>query len=767
MMETANTDTAISTTRTIRPRNVGVTRSTVTTGNSTTTNHGNASIRSKKKHKFDTNATSTEEDSEYDDHEEEEDSEDNDERQNRSRRSRRNVRSTSMSPLETWNVNQHPPPQRRSRRETTIHSTKASLQFKKQNNNNNNHRQVQHGSNEAVEGTTTAKNTKHEGEDILPPPKKKMRNHHQKPATTIVSMTIPRRTNKNKSLPKMTSPRTSPTTTMTSPTMIHSGTGSTSTHHSWSRRHPSQPPLEEEAVASSTSLPRRCSVRNRSTTQSLYDLASIICHGNVEEDDDENSQNATTSHPHHPSSRVLFITGAGLSVDSGIRPFRSTSTTLEHTDQYYKHNIQTKKKKNSNHILQAGIWDEVIWTTATRASFRKDPVRWYTHFWNVYFDDAQKYHPNIGHYVMDSLLNEFTNVYQITQNIDGLQSVASASDNLPLPKKQLIEVHGRCGLYKCCPPEEDDNESDDDDGVDASFEYPRSGSDRSTSSIGHHRPVRIGSHKASRRLQRKNTGTNNCPYEYLYSLTSEQVKFRQVSVTPPQQPHQNDKASTCGNKKWNQQNTKHSRIGTDDNRHRTAVTGQNNRRSQKRTSASTMVSTPKYDEPEQSDVTVPTCPHCHNIVMPQALLFDESYHDHTYYQYELVEEWIKNASAIVLVGTSCTVQLTTITLKYAMQHSIPVYNMNIHKIKVPQMSFTSTNTTATTTAVGTESGTTRLTSNHPKTETNISSKSVPTGSIMNILGPASETLPLLLAECRSIQEAKRQQKGGIATTISY
>jgi hypothetical protein len=137
--------------------------------------------------------------------------------------------------------------------------------------------------------------------------------------------------------------------------------------------------------------------------------------------------------------------------------------------------------------------------------------------------------------------------------------------------------------------------------------------------------------------------------------------------------------------------------------------------------------------------------------MPQALLFDESYHDHTYYQYDLVEEWIKNAKAIVLVGTSCTVQLTTLTLKYALQNSIPVYNMNIHKIPNPQISGNNTMT-------DTKSGSTTVSRSNVNDDhhgTASTTTSVPTGSILNILGPASETLPLLLAECRSIHDAKQ------------
>lgn len=58
---------------------------------------------------------------------------------------------------------------------------------------------------------------------------------------------------------------------------------------------------------------------------------------------------------HHivSSQPVLFITGAGLSVASGIRTFRGPD----------------------------GLWSHVIWQKATREEFRKDPLLWENDFW--------------------------------------------------------------------------------------------------------------------------------------------------------------------------------------------------------------------------------------------------------------------------------------------------------------------------------------------------------------------------------------------------
>ena len=658
------------------------------------------------------------------------------------------------------------PPVRRSRRETTIHSTKSSLQLQKQNCCQSHVGVVVTTGTKDKEGEEDERPATNQGEEQdegMPSPAKKRKD--KKVVVATDSTTTP---NTKKLVPSSESSVVTDTTS-TSATSSENTLSPSLQQQQEENEQPKNQQSQQEKVSSLSSPPpprRRCSVRNRSTSESLHELASIICSHNNE--DPSNSNNN--------KKNVVFITGAGLSVDSGIRPFRTCSATATslssvYHDPHSKNQTKRKKKKKTNHILQAGIWDEVIWTMATRASFRKDPVRWYTQFWNVYFDDRKTYKPNVGHYVMDCLLNEFDNVYQITQNIDGLQSCvesnntakrkASCSDNsqplTSLPKKQLIEVHGRCGLYKCCPPEEDDDNDDDTDDNDDVDNYTSSLSNgdstcqyRSSASSSH-RPVRIGSDKASRRLREKYKIANACPYEYLYSLTVDQVILRDVEVkTNPgrQQQHNQGKGGIgC--------------TDDDDDHHSSTAPPIHNTRysSQKRKSmtTTTMATTPPDDDVAENVVTIPTCPHCHNIVMPQALLFDESYHDHTYYQYELVEEWIQNASVIVLVGTSCTVQLTTQTLKYALHNSIPIYNMNIHKLPVqPQRSLSSTTATTTTTTntnMSSKSGNTTTTTQQSNTN---SMETTPTGSILNIIGPSSETLQLLLAECRSIQEARNK-----------
>ena len=64
------------------------------------------------------------------------------------------------------------------------------------------------------------------------------------------------------------------------------------------------------------------------------------------------------------------------------------------------------------------------------------------------------------------------------------------------------------------------------------------------------------------------------------------------------------------------------------------------------------------------------------ILAPQALLFDEGYHSHDYYEFQKMEEWLSQAQVIVFIGTSFNVRLPEIALEHARAESIPVYNFN-------------------------------------------------------------------------------------------
>ncbi|KAI2489150.1 Sir2 family [Fragilaria crotonensis] len=178
--------------------------------------------------------------------------------------------------------------------------------------------------------------------------------------------------------------------------------------------------------------------------------------------------------------QVVIITGAGLSVSSGVRPFRGSS----------------------------GLWEEVIWKTATRASFRKNPLEWYNEFWLPHFGTTTKtYEPNQGHAALQKLQEMFPDsCHVITQNVDGLQ------------KGIVVEAHGRLGLYKCIPEEDSDTDSDSDE--------------------DDHRLVHLGHRRKSRALRKaiqnldvtdenrpeKNASRSLCRYQLIDSIPLDAIE---------------------------------------------------------------------------------------------------------------------------------------------------------------------------------------------------------------------------------------------------
>jgi NAD-dependent SIR2 family protein deacetylase len=67
------------------------------------------------------------------------------------------------------------------------------------------------------------------------------------------------------------------------------------------------------------------------------------------------------------------------------------------------------------------------------------------------------------------------------------------------------------------------------------------------------------------------------------------------------------------------------------------------------------------------------------VGLPLALLFDEGYHSHSFYQFEMAERWLERADLLVFVGTSfAQVRFTHVALQHARQHNLPVYNINVN-----------------------------------------------------------------------------------------
>jgi NAD-dependent deacetylase len=359
---------------------------------------------------------------------------------------------------------------------------------------------------------------------------------------------------------------------------------------------------------------------------------------------------------------VVIITGAGLSVASGVRPFRTSSAASalsaasagDH-DNHKKGGGHNKTSINPT-LPREGLWNDVIWTTATREAFRKDPLSWYNDFWMPHFMRAgctittaagttyYKPKPNRGHYALQELLELFPNCKEITQNIDALQP----------PQAGLIEVHGRLNLYKCCPDRDESSESDNDDGDDKGDAAIDSDEDSDDSQ----RRVHLGHRAKSREKRHQHRSPDACPYQFLQSLTPCQIE----PASARDVLNHNDNVAPNANVKLTE---------------------------------------------------APTCPACGNPVMPQALLFDEGYHSHTFYQFERAEEWLSQADCLVFLGTSFAVRLTSVALDHARAYSLPVYNFNLADASLPS--------------------TIRL-------------------SVSNVVGPAIETLPALVEACREQQE---------------
>ena len=89
---------------------------------------------------------------------------------------------------------------------------------------------------------------------------------------------------------------------------------------------------------------------------------------------------------------------------------------------------------------------------------------------------------------------------QVTQNIDGLQP----------PSHDLIEAHGRIGLYKCVGnPENREDEEESEEG---------------SSANDPNRAVHLGHRSIARDLRHSAADREVCPYQFLQSLDSDQLE---------------------------------------------------------------------------------------------------------------------------------------------------------------------------------------------------------------------------------------------------
>ena len=123
-------------------------------------------------------------------------------------------------------------------------------------------------------------------------------------------------------------------------------------------------------------------------------------------------------HDVEQAKAILIVTGAGISVASGIAPFRGSDPDA--------------------------VWNQDVMEKATFGYFRADPVG----SWDWYlkrFDSIIDKEPNEAHHALVAM-EQWANAYQrdfllVTQNIDGLHTKASS--------QQLVEIHGSAQYLRC------------------------------------------------------------------------------------------------------------------------------------------------------------------------------------------------------------------------------------------------------------------------------------------------------------------------------
>jgi len=135
-------------------------------------------------------------------------------------------------------------------------------------------------------------------------------------------------------------------------------------------------------------------------------------HPNIQSPDHQITQ-SLLSHL-RSAQRVVALTGAGVSAESGIPTFREAQTGL--WAKYDPAQLATPEAFARNPRL---VWDWYEWRRALRR-------------------DTQ---PNAGHYALAALAKHVPRLVVITQNIDGLHQLAGSTD--------VIELHGNLQRNQC------------------------------------------------------------------------------------------------------------------------------------------------------------------------------------------------------------------------------------------------------------------------------------------------------------------------------
>jgi NAD-dependent deacetylase len=110
---------------------------------------------------------------------------------------------------------------------------------------------------------------------------------------------------------------------------------------------------------------------------------------------------------------LVVLTGAGISAESGVPTFRG----------------------------EGGLWEEHrAEDLATPQAFRQDPVLVWR-FYNWRRATISKCAPNIAHHILIEIERQMKRFTLITQNVDGLHSLAGSS--------KVLELHGSLWRMRC------------------------------------------------------------------------------------------------------------------------------------------------------------------------------------------------------------------------------------------------------------------------------------------------------------------------------
>ena len=119
-----------------------------------------------------------------------------------------------------------------------------------------------------------------------------------------------------------------------------------------------------------------------------------------------------------PEAYPLFVTGAGISLASGIPTFRG--------------------------VDPGAVWENEVLEKGTNAFFQKDPVRSWQ-FYLARFDQSRHAEPNPAHHAITVIEQKVVQAggscLTVTQNVDGLHIKAGT--------KNVIEVHGAARKMRC------------------------------------------------------------------------------------------------------------------------------------------------------------------------------------------------------------------------------------------------------------------------------------------------------------------------------